>query len=194
MAGTIHGLIALLFVAGALCVALLGSNLLTYQRLTHEQLAAEVAFRSTGAKRFSVTVTIPGEPARTFALSGDQWQVDARVIKWQGLASILGFDSVYRLERIGGRYDDIDQERSEPHTVFDLNPVDRLDAWTLLRQARRYLPWIDAIYGSAVYLPMTDGAQYEVMVGQSGLLARPVNSAARESIGAWGPAKPSTGQ
>jgi hypothetical protein len=41
------------------------------------------------------------------------------------------------------------------------------------------------LYGSATYLPMADGADYEVTVSQSGLVARPLNDAARLAVGAW---------
>lgn len=44
---------------------------------------------------------------------------------------------------------------------------------------------VDALYGSAAYVPMTDGAAYEVAVSQSGLLARPLNGEARLAVGAW---------
>jgi hypothetical protein len=44
---------------------------------------------------------------------------------------------------------------------------------------------VDALYGSATYLPMVDGALYEIKVSQSGLLARPLNQAAREAVGSW---------
>ena len=39
------------------------------------------------------------------------------------------------------------------------------------------MPWADALYGSAVYVPMSDGARYQVVVSQSGLVARPLNEA-----------------
>ena len=45
--------------------------------------------------------------------------------------------------------------------------------WALAQAQPRWLPFVDAIYGSATYLPMADGARYEVTLGQSGLIARP---------------------
>jgi hypothetical protein len=41
------------------------------------------------------------------------------------------------------------------------------------------------MYGSATYLPMSDGALYEIKVSQSGLVARPMNQAAREAVSGW---------
>ena len=66
-----------------------------------------------------------------------------------------------------------------------LHPPDRIDVWTLLRAWQDHIPWFDALYGSAIYLPMADGADYEVSISPTGLLARPLNGAARAAVGAW---------
>ena len=47
------------------------------------------------------------------------------------------------------------------------------------------MPWVDALYGSVAYVPMSDGASYQVVVSQNGLVARPLNDAARQAVGAW---------
>jgi hypothetical protein len=111
--------------------------------------------------------------------------VDAHVLKWSALANWVGFDAAYRLDRISGRYTKVEDERSLPRTVYPLNPPDRLDIWELVRSNAGWLPWIDAVYGSATFLPMADGAVYEIKISESGLLARPVNDAARAAVGNW---------
>jgi hypothetical protein len=57
--------------------------------------------------------------------------------------------------------------------------------WYLAREYKQWVPWLDALYGSAAYVPMADGAAYEVKVSQSGLTARPLNQAARSAVGGW---------
>jgi hypothetical protein len=47
------------------------------------------------------------------------------------------------------------------------------------------LPFVDAVFGNAVYLPMADGARYQVTLGQSGLIARPLNESARDATKGW---------
>ncbi len=120
-----------------------------------------------------------------FRLRGDEWQVDARVLKWHAFANLVGFDAAYRLERISGRYAHIEDERSQPRTVYDLHAAGRIDPWELVHRYRSWIPWMDALYGSATFLPMADGALYEIKVSQSGLIARPLNQAARDSVGSW---------
>jgi hypothetical protein len=181
----IHGTSSLALFLAAIAIGLLGVNLLTYHRLTHEQPALEAQFKRDGEARYAALLTYPSGETQELALSGDEWQVDARVLKWHAFADLLGFDTAYRLERISGRYTDIARERDRQRTVYALNPPDRVDVWTLLRAGRRYVPWADALYGSAVYVPMSDGARYQVVVSQSGLVARPLNESARQAVGAW---------
>src|SRR5580692_4625507 len=176
------GLVLILLGAGA---ALIAANLLTYQRLSFEQPAAELQLTRTGEREFNAVLTYPGGEHANFALRGDEWQVDARVLKWHALANIAGFDTAYRLERISGRYSRIEDERSQARTVFALNPPQRIDPWDVVHRYHSWLPWVDALYGSATYLPMTDGALYEIKVSQSGLIGRPLNQAARNAVGNW---------
>jgi hypothetical protein len=174
----------LLAVAGFLFVVSL--NLHTYARLTHEKPVAEIVFEARGPQQFRATLAeVPSGEMQLFMLSGDEWQLDARVLKWRGWANLLGLDAQYRLERIGGRYRDIEQERNGVRTVYPLSENPGLDLWMLSTQYPRWLPFVDAVYGSATYMPMADGARYEISITQSGLIARPMNPAAETAAGSW---------
>jgi hypothetical protein len=176
------GMVLLFGVVAALVIA----NLYTYARLTHEQEAARVSSRQLGERRYVVSLQPPNGTARHFELRGDEWQIDARVLKWRALATLLGFDTVYRLERLSGRYADVADERSSPRTVYDLSTEDAsLDVWTLVRRHHQYVPFVDALYGSAVYVPLSEGAEYLVTVSTSGLVVRPANEAAKKAVGGW---------
>jgi hypothetical protein len=181
----IHGIAGLLVILVAFGVLVVSINLHSYARLTSEQPAGELQFRRLGYHQFYGEFTYPNGDSAQFAMRGDEWQVDARLLKWQAFANLLGFDSAYRLDRISGRYTNIDDERTLPRTVYSLNKPDRFDLWELVHENQAFIPWIDALYGSATFLPMADGATYEIMIAQSGLLARPLNAAARAAVGAW---------
>ncbi|MCD6042631.1 MAG: hypothetical protein K0R40_2234, partial [Burkholderiales bacterium] len=58
------------------------------------------------------------------------------------------------------------------------------DLWAVLRK-HDYIPLADALYGSAAYVPMAEGAEYLVSVSTSGLVVRPANDAARKAVGGW---------
>lgn len=174
----------LLSVAAFLFVVSL--NLHTYARLTHERPVAEIVFQQRGPKSFNATLTqVPNGEIQMFVLSGDEWQLDARVLKWKGWANLFGLDAQYRLERVSGRYRNIDQERSAERTVYPLAENPGLDLWQLTLDHPSRLPFVDAVYGNAAYMPMSDGARYEVSITQSGLIARPVNAAAQQAAGSW---------
>ena len=185
LGGVLNGAAALVLILLSVGAALIAGNLRTYQRLSFEQPAGELQLTRTGEREYNAALTYPSGEHANFALRGDEWQVDARVLKWHAFANMIGFDTAYRLERISGRYTRIEDERAQARTVYSLNPPQRVDPWDLVHRYHSWLPWMDALYGSATFLPMADGALYEIKVSQSALLARPLNQAARDAVGSW---------
>lgn len=183
--GTLYLLSGGILILVAAAAGLVSANLFTYARLTHEQEAAHVATRQLGERHFAVSVRPKGSAPKRYEVRGDEWQIDARVLKWRAMGSLLGFDTVYRLERLSGRYGDIAEERSAPRTVHALAEDPGMDLWTLAKRYHSYLPVADALYGSAAYVPMAEGAEYVVTVSASGLVVRPANDAARKALGGW---------
>lgn len=176
----------LLLLAVAALIFIVSLNLHTYARLTHEEPVAEIVFEARSPQHYRATLTgIPSGDMQIFMLAGDEWQLDARVLKWKGWANLLGLDAQYRLERVSGRYRDIEQERNDERTVYALSENPGVDLWKLSTQYPRWLPFVDAVYGSATYLPMADGARYQVSITQSGLIARPINAAAETVAKGW---------
>ena len=184
VAGSLEGLVGLLLLAIAALMAAISINLYTYDRLTHESTIAEVSFQQIGPQHFGAVVTFKNK-GEILDLRGDEWQIDARVLKWRGMAVLIGFDTLYRLDRLSGRYRDITQERTGLRTVHSLSEEQGLDLWMIGRRYAHWIPWVDAVYGSATYMPMVDGASYTVSVSSTGLLARPSNDIARKAIGEW---------
>jgi len=168
-----------------IAAALAAASLRTYNRLTAEQEAARVAMRQVAPKHFTLNVQPKGGRAQNFEVLGDEWQVDARLLKWRPLGTIAGFDTVYRLERLSGRYSNIEEERAAKRTVYGLADRSAIDLWSAIRRYQEYLPLADALYGSAAFVPMAEGAEYVVSVSASGLVVRPANDAARKAVGGW---------
>lgn len=184
-AGSAMGGVLLLCAAALLFVVAL--NLHTYARLTHEEPVAEIVFEARGPQRYRATLwrATTEDDMQMFMLAGDEWQLDARVLKWKGWANLFGLDAQYRLERVSGRYRDVEQERKDERTVYGLSENPGLDIWMLSQKYSGRLPVVDAIYGSATYMPMADGARYQISVTQSGLISRPLNEAAQNAASAW---------
>jgi len=156
-----------------------------YGRLIDEQLVSRIEFSQSAANEYTARVMIDGEIDRLLVLRGDEWQMDARVINWKPPATLLGLDPIYQLDRLSGRYSSIDDEMSEERTVHALSEEMQLDVWRVARKFPILMPGVDAYYGTATYLPMADGARFEVTLSRTALLARPVNAAAREAVGDW---------
>jgi hypothetical protein len=183
------GVLLLLVSASAF---LLASNLHTYQRLVYEQPVAEISFQAQADQQFQATIrSLENGETQQLELSGDEWQLDAQVLTWRGIANLFGLDANYRLYRIAGRYSDIELEKQRPRTVHSLveqTPMirdERFDLWRIANRHQDLVRWVDASYGSAVFLPMTDGASYDVAISRTGLIARPANQQARHAVSRW---------
>ena len=171
---------------------LLASNLYTYQRLTYEQAVAEITFRQLGEQEFRTDIkSLDSGFQQVVDLKGDEWQLDSQVLTWKGIATLFGLDANYRLHRISGRYLDIEEEQNQPRSVYSLlkKPAlledEKFDLWQFAHKYQDWLQWVDAAYGSAVYLPMTDGARYKVAISRTGMIARPDNAEARKAVSQW---------
>ena len=178
LAAGLFGLTAVLVLAGL--------NFHTYQRLTYERPLAELHFSQQGSQRYQVRLRLADRQRElTYRINGDEWQLDARVLRWLPPANLLGLDSRYRLERLSGRYSNAAEQRERPQSVHDLVDERGMELWPLLGKLQEYTGWIDTYYGSATYLPMADSAEYEVVMTQSGLVARPSNAEARLAVRNW---------
>lgn len=171
---------------------LLASNLHTYQRLTYEEAIAEVSFEQVAEQQYRARIdSLDSDFEKVVDLNGDEWQLDSQVLTWQGFATLLGLDANYRLHRISGRYLDIEDEQQKPRSVYSLvqKPAviedERFDLWKFAHRYQDWLGWVDAGYGSAVYLPMTDGARFQVSISRSGMVARPANKQAQKAVNSW---------
>jgi hypothetical protein len=175
-------------VSAALCGAafVLLFTVLSYAQLVEEELVSRIEFRRVSPQEFQARLMVPGEEDRFFLLRGDEWQMDAKILTWSPPATILGMDPMYQLDRLSGRYSEVDREVSEARTVHDLAPSVPVDVWKIARRFPVLAPGIDAYYGTATYVPMADGARYEVSLSRDALIARPANERAREAVGNWG--------
>lgn len=145
-----------------------------YRALTSEELAATITTVPTGPRAFQAYVEFPDGRDTTLAVSGDQVLVDARILKWRSVGNLIGLRTQYELERLTGRYVGIDDERTAPRTVHSLGPDRPLDLYDLLERYSLLGLLVDAEYGSATFVDVTEPARFEVRVSTTGLLIRSV--------------------
>lgn len=168
-----HLALSLCFVFLAAFFALGAISLRGFSALTYEQLAARVKIESAGEHQFYAHLTYPNGEQKTFVLKGDQVVIDAHILKWKPVANILGYHTSFELVRIGGRYTQIQNERTKPHTVFPLNDESKfVDIFELRRRFSQLNFLLDTDYGSATFVPAKDNQEYILMVTTSGLMLR----------------------
>lgn len=158
-------------------------NVAGYQSLEGMQTVATVSTQRQADQRWYVRLQSPGKNTVAETLTGDQWQVDARIIRFSGPLRWLGVAPGYRLERLSGRYTSLEQERAAPRSVIGLGEASWPDLWELDQTFN--VPFVEGVYGNATFMPMRDGAMFDIRLSASGLVAVPVNDQAREAIQAW---------
>ena len=146
-----------------------------YRALTAEEVAAVVQTQPVGPQHFRATVTTPDGRVGQFDILGDALYVDARILKWKPVVNILGLQTAYELDRVGGRYNTVPDERHRPHTVFPLGQDHFVNVFGFIHRHPRVLaPLVDATYGSGTFISVAYPARYEVRVSTTGLLIRAV--------------------
>jgi hypothetical protein len=178
------GLLLLLLAAFSF---LLASNLYLYDRLVFEAPVAEIEFTRLGDQHFSAQLdNIDDMAPRRFDMHGDEWQLEAQMLIWHGYASLLGLDAQYRLNRLSGRYSETRDEQELQRSVYALGEPPKFDLWQIASRHHDMIGFfVDAAYGSAVFLPMSDSARYQISISRTGLVARPMNDSARQAVSRW---------
>lgn len=145
-----------------------------YRALTREEVAAVITTEPTGPHRFRATLRFPDGQQASFDLAGDAIYVEAHIVKWHPVVNVLGLHTAYRLDRVGGRWERLTDERTRERTIYPLAPARPLDLFDLARRLRFLAPLVDAEYGSATFSSTREPAELEVRVSTTGLLVRPV--------------------
>jgi hypothetical protein len=160
-------MLALAMLCGTISVATLG-----YRALTREETAAVVTVEPTGSQRFSARFVFPDGSETVFLLTGDEIYVDAHILKWKPIVNILGMHTAYELDRVGGRYRRLEDERAQVRTVYSLSRDKPVNMFDLRRRFAILSPLLDAEYGSATFIRSDRSARYSVNVSTTGLLIR----------------------
>ena len=183
----LRGMSGVMFLVLAASLSWVAWDIRHYRELPKDKPIATVSIQQISAQAFNA-ILIMGDDVvpLKFKLYGDQWQLDARILRWTGVMQTIGGKPGYRLDRISGRYSQLTDELNKPRSVHTLIAQNaKLDLWYWLYAAKGKVPGVQALYGSATFVPMADGALYQVGLSGSGLVATPLNDAAKNAINAW---------
>lgn len=185
--GWLRGTVGLVFVGIAIASAVVALDMNSYKKLMVEQPLATLTFTKTAEQKYAVEVSMVLENStQTYELNGDQWQMDARIVRWKGIMVTVGAKPGFRLDRLSGRYYSLEDERRKKRTVYELKSSKYgVDFWSFLHDNDELIPLVEAVYGSAAYLPMADKAIFQVSLSRSGLTAEPINDPAKIAVDSW---------
>jgi hypothetical protein len=165
--------LSLAVVAVLAFVLLISASIHTFRALTGETLIAEIEFDRAGDKRYRAhlrTGDFCSEQA--FPLLGDQWRIDAQFLKWHYWAGLLGLESQYRLERLEGRYVDVNEQNQAPTLAHALAPPSAIDIGVFAGRLGGLNFLADASYGSSTYHDIDTGRVYLVYKSPTAIFTR----------------------
>lgn len=183
--GWLRGMFGLSLLAAAITGGLVAYDIGTYREIPSDKPLLTLSAKAEGPQRYRVTL-LEGAQERSFLLDGDLWQLDARQLKWKGLMDLIGLQPGYRLETLNGRFFAIEQQELAQFTQIELAKSRYgVDFWQWLRLFNKDLFIVDANALRVNYLPIADGAVYSISLVPTGLLAKPLNSAAQQALKDW---------
>jgi hypothetical protein len=161
-----------LFVSLVLAFLVLG-NLYTYKRLTAEKPIAQLTFTPVSNQEFDAALRLGNFcEENIYRVYGDEWRIDSQFLKWKSWATLFGLNAMYRIDRLSGRYININDETTKLHSAHELKTSSTLDLAKVAERYKNKFPPVDIVYGSSAYEKMQVNTLYTVFVTQSGILIR----------------------
>ncbi|MBU4479289.1 MAG: hypothetical protein KKH34_09450 [Candidatus Omnitrophica bacterium] len=175
----IGGIIIFCIILILITVFIARAYLNTYRLFTQRHLVAVVECQKTPKARhpvLCVELYPETEAARkkTLFFNADEWVIEGHMVLWKPVFGIFGAQRYYRLERISGRYRDIEKEKKEERLVYSLSEQpDRF--WFFIYRYQRFIPFVEAAYGNSAFVPFEPGKKFHVYVTYYGFMIKEVS-------------------
>jgi hypothetical protein len=171
----VQGLLSILLITMGALSGTIAIGIQGYQSLTKEEIAAHITITPISPQHFTADIQLKDGQKQSFVISGDELYIDAHILKWQPIANFFGLHTVYELDRIGGRYRDIEQERSAIRSIYSLSQNNTISLFNLRQRYTLLAILLDAKYGSATFIPATQSSELQLRISTTGLLIRELN-------------------
>jgi hypothetical protein len=161
----------LLFISLTLSLIILGTQ--GFKSLTKEEFVAVIRISPADKQEFKALLSLEAGEQQLFNLKGDELMLDAYILKWKPWVNVLGLHTAYRLERVSGRYKNIEDEEKKERTVYAIKNKGGtgIVKW---REDYSFLSFLlDVEHGSASFVNADKISEYRLMVTTDGLLIRP---------------------
>lgn len=183
--GWLRGTFGLVVLALGSLIGVIAYDVHHYRPLPEAGPVATLTFNADGPQRYDVRL-VQGNDERRVTLEGDLWQLDMRILRWKGLADLIGLEPGYRLDRLSGRYLAVEQQGQARHALVSLSESPAgLDFWRWLRLSGRDLYLVDSEARRVNYMPVAAGAVFQVSLAPTGLMVQPMNPAATQALKDW---------
>lgn len=177
---SVNGTAGFSLLSVSITLTLILLNIHTYHQLTAENKLAVIEIG---------VLTDYGLPLRihtdkikkTYYINAEEWQLDARFLKWKSWAYLLGAEPVVRLESLSERRPLRNKTVPEKYNLLGEHAL--LTDWG--STLSDWFGMVDTYYGSAVYMPAVQGSTYTVSATISGLIVRADNKQAHEAVTGW---------
>ena len=163
---------ALLMLSLSLLFGSISISIQGYNAFTSEELAASVEVFPIREQLYTARITFPDNTEKQFNLEGDEFYIDAHILKWKSLVNLFGLHTFYELDRVAGRYIDIEDESNKHRTVYSLAEDKLIDIFYLRLKYPIFSFLVDAEYGSASFVTANTHKKINIMVSTTGLLIR----------------------
>jgi hypothetical protein len=148
-------------------------NLYTYKRLIAEKPIAQLTFTPINNQIFDASLRLGNFcEEKTYRVYGDEWRIDSQFLKWKSWATLFGLNAMYRIDRLSGRYLNVEDETTKQHSAHELKTNSTLDLAKVAERYKNKFPPVDTVYGSSAYEKMQENTLFTVFVTQSGILIR----------------------
>jgi hypothetical protein len=140
-----------------------------YNSLTKENIIATIQFDKIQNKQQTYIAHLysyDNSKIGDYKIYGDQWRIDSNFFKMKYWANIFGIDSKYALNRLEGRYKNIEDENNKKNISYSIEEHKIIYIFDL---------FIDIQYGSSVYKEIDINKKYIILKTPTGLIVRDKN-------------------
>ena len=159
------------------------SDIFSYKAVENNYSVVTLSFRKKEGNSYHVELQEAGGSYYASDIEGQQWQLNMRMFKWTPLFGAVGFRPGYRLEDISGRFIELQLDKMvEKPELKKMNVSGQIDVWQFLNQHPAAFPSVEAYIGSPGFIPVADGAIYDVILSGQNLTVNPLNDAAQSAL------------
>ncbi len=168
----LKGCLGVGLVLSSILLVVVTLDLFSYGQVENKRPLATVSIAEKGNQLYALELIDADGAVRNLEMAGDQWQLDVRVLS-------IGSFSSFKLDKISGRYLSLEQNDKDIQTRHALWANSVGGFWLLIDGLVKKLPFAAESLEKVAYVPMTDGAIYQVYLEDSELSVVATNAQAK---------------